>query len=327
MTSVPFTCRVCDHNGPARSFSAREMMYGIGDVFSYVQCEGCKTLQIEQIPKDLGPYYQSSYYSFTPVKEDGFVRRIINRALGIRERGYIENSWYRGLFEAFIPPVEHTKLVLDALAYAKVSATSKILDVGCGNGTVLHRLKEGGYKNISGIDPYISQDILYKNGLRIAKKNISELEEKFDLITFHHSFEHVVDPVKTLQDAKQCLTPGGKILLRVPTVSSEAWDLYHTDWFQLDAPRHLYLFSRDSIKLLAAKSDLKFVGTYDDSSAGQFLASEQYRQGIALNAENSYLTSPKKSIFTSEQIEAFRLKAQAVNKAGRGDQIVVVLSK
>lgn len=324
---VSFTCRICQHTGSAESFLAREMMYGTGDEFSYVQCSACQTLQIEHIPDDLGRYYQDSYYSFTPVKENGPARRLMNFVLGIREKAYVQSQWYRQLFQWLLPPVEHTRLVLDALAFARASRSSKILDVGCGNGTILHRLKEGGFNHVGGVDPYIQQDIQYKNGLMISKKNLAEVEGKFDLITFHHSFEHVVDPIEILANAKRLLTEDGKILLRIPTVSSDAWDLYKTNWFQLDAPRHLYLFSRVAIELLAAKTGLQIAGTYDDSTAGQFLASEQYRQGIALDAKNSYLTSLKGSIFTPNDVSEFTDRAKSANAAKRGDQIVVLLTK
>ena len=58
-----------------------------------------------------------------------------------------------------------------------------------------------------------------------------------------------------------------------------------------------------------------------DSAAGQFIFSEQYRQGITLFDERSYMKNPKDSIFRPEQIEEYQKRAQALNKILRGDQI------
>ena len=64
-----------------------------------------------------------------------------------------------------------------------------------------------------------------------------------------------------------------------------------------------------------------------DSAAGQFIFSEQYKQGIALFDERSYMKNPKESIFRSEQVEEYQKRAQALNKILRGDQICIVFEK
>ncbi|MDR1147198.1 MAG: class I SAM-dependent methyltransferase, partial [Spirochaetaceae bacterium] len=64
-----------------------------------------------------------------------------------------------------------------------LSRNDKILDVGCGAGRMLFSLKENGFDKVLGIDPFLTDTILYKNGLTILKKTIHELEDGgFNLI-------------------------------------------------------------------------------------------------------------------------------------------------
>jgi hypothetical protein len=95
--------------------------------------------------------------------------------------------------------------------------------------------------NVLGIDPFLAEDIRYHNGLQILKKAIAELANEWDLIMFHHAFEHVPDPFETLQAASRLLSRHGVCLMRTPRVSSQAWERYGVNWVQIDAPRHFFI--------------------------------------------------------------------------------------
>jgi SAM-dependent methyltransferase len=84
-----------------------------------------------------------------------------------------------------------------------LSKNDKILDVGCGAGRLLFSLKENGFDKVLGIDPFLEDNIHYPNGLSILKKTIHELEDSgFHLIMLNDSFEHVSDPLETLESAE-----------------------------------------------------------------------------------------------------------------------------
>jgi SAM-dependent methyltransferase len=322
----PYRCRVCDATGAFPAVVAREMMFGLREPFRYRQCAACETLQIEAVPSDLGRHYGGAYYSFQRVAESGLKTRVRNRVLGLRERAYLTpSSPLRRVFDALIPPVEHTRLVLDALRAVGARPSWRILDVGCGGGTIMHRLRNGGFGGTAGVDPFIPETFTYRNGLRILKGEIADVEPGLDLITFHHSLEHVVDPTAVLVAARAKLSAGGRILVRVPTVSSYAWEHYGVDWVQLDAPRHLFLFSRRALAVLARRAGLRIVGQYDDSTALQFLGSEQLKADIPLDSERSYTRNPRASIFSEAQVAAFARRAAELNAQGRGDQVVAWL--
>jgi hypothetical protein len=69
-------------------------------------------------------------------------------------------------------------------------------------------------------------------------------------------------------------------------------------WVQLDAPRHFFLHSANSLGLLAGKVGMAVTETVYDSDELQFVGSEQYLKGIPLRSENSYVVNPSRSHFT-----------------------------
>jgi len=192
--------------------------------------------------------------------------------------------------------------------------------VGCGAGRLLYALKEAGIENLRGIDPFNEEDIQYENGLKIQKKEIHEVEGKWDIITFHHSFEHISDPVETLKTVANLLKTDGRCIIRIPIVPCYAWERYRVNWVQLDAPRHFFLHSVKSMNILAAKVGLEIYKIDYDSTALQFKGSELYLRDIPLMAGRS-----KTSIFSMRERYAFKVHAKELNENKQGDQAVFYL--
>ena len=64
----------------------------------------------------------------------------------------------------------------------------------------------------------------------------------------NHVIEHLHDPVDTLRHCWKILKPGGHITVITPNYGSSGHELYGPDWFALDPPRHLVLFTEDSLR-------------------------------------------------------------------------------
>ena len=196
-----------------------------------------------------------------------------------------------------------------------------------GTGFLLYFLKEAGFENVLGVEPHIDTDIEYANGLTIKKTWVHELGEEQDIVMFHHSFEHLPNPIEALEAVYRLLSPNGKCMIRIPLVSSEAWKKYGTDWVQLDAPRHFFLYSIESLKVLARKTNFKIKEIVYDSNDFQFWGSQQYLKDIPLMAENSYGKNPAKSIFTKAEIKNYKKMARKLNLESQGDQAVIYMVK
>lgn len=313
-------CRICGAIDEHRTYTAKEMMLGLRDQHRYFECKQCGCLQIVTVPADLARYYPENYYSYSATKATNPIKRALVR---LRDTWAATGHCHIGrLLNAVSPNPK-----LDSLRPLHLNKTSQILDVGCGAGHLLNSLYEAGFKNVLGIDPFNRENIAYPNGLRIEKRDIFSETGQWDVVMFHHSFEHLPDQYATLVQAFHITKPGGAVLVRLPTVSSFAWQHYGVNWVQLDAPRHLYLHSQRSLQLLAEKAGFKLEGVVYDSSALQFWGSEQYEQDIPLRDSRSYAESPKNSPFTPQRIQDFEIRAKELNALNQGDQAAFYLRK
>ncbi len=310
-------CRICGNVSGNQDYLAREMMFGLRTEFAYFQCAQCQCLQIREFPSDMARFYPANYYSMeAPLAESRGGFRAAWRRWDARYRLQACNCGRTKRQEIFA-----------WFRNAGAGLDAKILDVGCGRGALLHELWLDGFRNLTGVDPFIARDLEYANGIRIHKREMSALAGGFDLIMMHHSFEHMPDPKAVMSAAGKLLNPGGTVLIRIPVIPSEAWKEYGVDWFQLDAPRHFFIHSRKSIGLLAEGAGFRVDKVVFDSKAAQFWASEQYRRDIPHRSAQSYAENPKGSAFSPAQIRAYAARARAANRAEAGDAACFYLKR
>lgn len=324
---MDFPCRICENRRDNRIHRAVEMMFGMRDEFEYLECAACGTIQLIEIP-DLSRFYPADYYSFDAARELGLSNDLksrlaarlsadyfINRRNRIGKRLAEKKAWIKIYFPAYLRQFD-----LD------INFRSRILDFGCGAGRLLHILHYFGFRHLTGADAFIETDVFYPNGVKIYKRRLEELEPFFDLVMLHHSFEHLPNPLETLQEIHRLLRTDKFCLIRIPVVNF-AWEKYGVNWVQLDPPRHLFLFTEKSLRLLAEKAGFIVEKVIYDSESFQFWGSEQYAQDIPLNDARSYKGDISKSIFTAEQLIDWENQARNLNAQGKGDQACFYLRK
>ncbi len=333
-------CRICGNESGNQLHQAREMFFGTRDPFTYIECANCGTLQIQTVP-NLASYYSSDYYSFQAIEDKtgkaGIAANAL-RAVGsasrrsaadhyVGEDSLVSDFVYRQV-SRFAPHllVGFPDYLKQPGFDLKIDRDSKILDVGSGAGHVLISLSHFGFRNLTGIDPFIESDRVYDSGVRVMKTELSAVNDTFDLILSNHTIEHVPDPRATLSEIYRLLRPNRYAIVRMPVVSY-AWTEYGTNWVQLDAPRHLFLFTAKFFPKLAADAGFEVKQTAYDSTAFQFWGSEQYRRDVPLLDERSYFVNPDHSEFTPEQIAQYTAEAERLNAREAGDQAVFYLHK
>lgn len=313
-------CKICENTNALKEYRVKEMMFGFRDEFLYFQCGKCGCLQIAEIPNNMEKYYPSNYYSYSEIFY--FANSKIVEILKKKRDNYVifKKGLLGKLIDKYIPS---NNVQLKILSEIQLTRNSKILDVGCGKGNLLLLLQKNGFKNLVGVDPYIENDIEYENGLKIHKESIYNIKEKKDLIMFHHCFEHLSDPLETLQAVSNLLNDGGYCIIRIPTVSSYAWKHYKENWVQLDAPRHFFLHSKESINYLAKKVSLVVEKVVYDSTSFQFLGSERYMKNIPLHDD----FNTNESIFSTKEVKSFELRANELNINEEGDACAFIIRK
>lgn len=293
-----------------------EMHFGYRERFRYFECSECGCLQIVDFPSDVAKYYPPEYSSLTwaPSPPRG-LRHVLQR---VRDRYAVTGRGRLGKLLDRIFPYRF-KGVGEWLSKSGANRDTRILDVGCGRGELLFSLGDFGYRHLVGVDPFIAEDISYPNGVRVLRKTIHELRGTFDLIMFHHSLEHIPNQWETLRSASRMLSPTGHCIIRVPTASSFAWEYYRDNWVQIDAPRHFFLHSTESLRLLGEQAGLTLREICYDSTEFQFTGSEMYLNGILLATNGK--------IFSRGEIRKFQQRAQVLNSLGRGDQATFYFGK
>ena len=320
---VPKVCRICHSQADHRVYQVREMQFGTRELFQYFECSECKCLQLMNVPADLSRYYPATYESLNQRPPDYFRGAIKNKLKAFKTRFAVSG---RGPLTRSLDAMRpKSDPGIKALSLIKPSRHARILDVGCGSGHRLYELKNAGFHHLSGIDPFIRSDIHYPNGLTVKKQALEEVAGEWDVIMFHHSFEHLIDPLAALKLASKILVTGGTCLIRVPTTSSWAWETYRENWAQIDAPRHIVIPSEQGLALLASYAGFNVVRVEFDSTEFQFLASMFYRDDIAWNEARS--RADLQPMFGTRATSTFQQDAEKLNRQRRGDQLVCIMRR
>jgi SAM-dependent methyltransferase len=318
-------CKICGNAENNKIHIAQERMFGFGGDFEYLECSNCNCIQLLNIPRDLGKYYpQDQYYSlssgekFTNKKSlSNTIRQMQSDYLLFGKRKFIGNLLSIGY---------SSHDYFNWLKKVHANYNTEILDVGCGGGELLFRMRRNGFKNLTGNDPFNTNDI-HSDGVNIYKKEIYDLQGTFDFIMLNHSFEHMDQPLRVLKKLYELLNPKSYLLIRIPVSNSYCWQQYGVFWAPLDAPRHLYIQSEKSMNILSNEAGFEIKDIIHDGTAFQFWGSEQYKRSINLRAENSYEVSKEKSIFTKAQINEYKKRIKELNAQHLGGQAQFYLYK
>jgi 2-polyprenyl-3-methyl-5-hydroxy-6-metoxy-1,4-benzoquinol methylase len=299
-----FCCHFCGSRD-GLEFAAVERMLGLRDSFLYRECRSCSSIQISKTPENLADYYPKEYYSFQALSLSGPAKIILKK---------IRMLIFKNL-KIFSPRYGYW------LKKVNPKFDARIADIGCGSGQLLYELFCGGFENLEGYDPFISDDKQLETGLRLFKKGFGDAQGMFDLIMMHHSFEHMANPAGVLGDCFEKLNPGGKLLVRCPVADAQVWKDKGNLWAQLDAPRHLVIPSVQGMIKLAEVCGLILEEVEFDSDGFQFWATELFERGERLDREKVGKYFSKKDLMYLEK------KALRYNLEGKGDQACFYLSK
>lgn len=188
--------------------------------FPVLACEGCRLVQTG-VDQTVASKSYAGYYG----KRQSFFEVITNR---LRERRIVR-----------------------ALRRAE---PGMILDVGCGRGGFLARMRAAGW-TATGLERPGSgyEEVWKRHGLAVKTGTWDDADFSvglFDVVTFWHVFEHLPSPRRALQKVSRVLKPNGVLVIAVPDIAGLQGRLFKTDWFHLDVPRHLFHFSLDTLSAL-----------------------------------------------------------------------------
>jgi 2-polyprenyl-3-methyl-5-hydroxy-6-metoxy-1,4-benzoquinol methylase len=185
---------------------------------------------------------------------------------------------------------------------ARFAKSTPILEVGCGDGWLLRRLRELGFDDVLGIDPSRSAseaaaDYLV-SGYFPQDLPPGHRHRKFDLVISRHVLEHIEIPRAFMTALVASLSPAGELWIEVPDLDSSVARNLWSNFYQL----HCNYFSAITLDQMAAVAGLRCVAAeLVDIFGGSLL--RKYVHGVA-----GTLPQPARLIHVHKQVEEFRTK-------------------
>lgn len=246
-------CIVCQRKEFLFLFRTKDRMFDVPGQFDVKKCQRCDLFFLDPQPSKsvLEKHYpRYQYYSYKgEIKGlSGLIRQF---------RSYLIKNYYKPTILSRV----FSLLVQSVPGIPKRPNRKpwRVLDVGCGSGDTLMALNELGW-DVYGLE-------IDKNAIRLAKKrglvNIklggyekieSFPDNYFDCIRLYHVIEHLPNPYRCLQLIYKKLKPGGEIVLGTPNAQSLVSKIFGKNWYNLDIPRHLFVFSPNTLSSLVKKA-------------------------------------------------------------------------
>lgn len=249
-----------------------DRMIGARGRFSIRCCASCSLMVTDPVLStiaDFKKYYPDSYYSYNPPGSKSFKDRL---ALYLYNLFYNPRQRYNPLRYALFPVsyfVRGTHIVPGA----------RILDIGCGGGYFLQRMKDLGMR------PY---------GIELGDRGVQECRRRrilvwdvpvekapiknnfFDVITISAVLEHVADVKATLKASYKVLKPGGRIVIMVPNARGFSARIYGEYWSEWDIPRHITHFTKNDLRRYLEETGFTDIHFKNVGSSFQFTQSLSY---------------------------------------------------
>lgn len=144
---------------------------------------------------------------------------------------------------------------LDALRVRRlIGERGRILDIGCGDGSALARLRSHGAWDLHGVE--FDDAAANKARERRLDVRVGDVvsagftENSFDLVRMGHVIEHVLDPIATTDHVFKLLKPGGYLIGETPNTNCADFRLFRNYWGALHVPRHLTFFNVSNLTCL-----------------------------------------------------------------------------
>jgi SAM-dependent methyltransferase len=203
-----------------------------GEAFAIWECAACSFRFTQDVPAEavIGKYYQSENY----ISHSNTKAGLVNRLYHIVRKRTLQSK--RRLVQRC------TGLQQGAL-----------LDIGAGTGAFLHTMQQAGWQ-VTGLEPDAGACSVAESQYGLHLQSTNQLFQlppaSFHCITLWHVLEHVHNLDGYLQQLKNLLAPGGKLIVAVPNYTSKDAAVYGPYWAAWDVPRHLWHFSPQSVRAL-----------------------------------------------------------------------------
>ncbi|WP_240143647.1 class I SAM-dependent methyltransferase [Nitrosomonas sp. JL21] len=278
-------CYLCGNEGKVMYRHLTDTHFGAPGEWTLKACTGidCGLLWLDPRPTidDIGKAYRQ-YYTHGNMKDVcpsywiRFIRAILHGMSTHLLRLHSERRRYKCMYLDKTPP-------------------GRLLEVGCGNGKRLARMRTMGW-NVMGqeIDPAASEYARMQKGITVHLGPLETLDKsnEYDAIIVSHVIEHVHDPVDLLRNCHRLLKKDGLLLMLTPNAASFGHRTFGSAWRGLEPPRHLHLFTSKTLILLGKEAGFNRQRVWT-TSVGAFGIGQQSRAPTGILSPGAGFMSPR----------------------------------
>jgi SAM-dependent methyltransferase len=202
----------------------------------------------------------ASYQTHEPAVESTLRR--LHSSVGdsyVRRRfGYgTDKPWLYPL--AFFNPAGLAEFGRTVMYLPAPATGARVLDVGCGNGDFLVRMRQLGWE-VEGVEPdAVAAGIAREKGIKVYGGDLPSARfpaGAFEAVAMSHVVEHVHDPIAVLAECRRILKPDGTLVAITPNADSWGHRTFRDAWYALDPPRHLMLYRAANVRVLFERAGL-----------------------------------------------------------------------
>ncbi len=223
----PRVCAVCGISSNEARWHVSDALLHTAGTFDIVSCTGCGTLRVEPLPP-----FSARRESFT----DEYP--LFDWALG-RKQAVTDERIAR-----FAPQIAEIN---------RRRHPGRLLDVGAGDGYFMLGMQTRGWE-VRGIElnEAVAAYAREQLGLDMTAGAEHEVDWQgpYDCITLFGVLEDVDDPNACLARCRENLADGGLLVVQTHNIASWEARWFGPDWFNIEAPRHVWHFSPPTLERL-----------------------------------------------------------------------------
>ena len=271
--SKKVNCPLCK-NLAIHEMSSNDLMFKKNKIYDYYFCRLCDLTFINPLPNlvEIKNFYPDSYMVFEParLKKINIIEKVRLQA----KHGYInlinkDNYLFNLLGFCLLKSREHIDYV----------ESGKFLDIGCGNGSRLLKMRNLGWQvtgvelNKKAFNECVNHNL---NVFNSTLENTKFEDNSFDVVYMSHLVEHLANPCEIFEIVNKILKPNGLLYIKTPNRNSLGRKIFGKYWYANDIPRHLFLFSKTSLVNVFKKLNMNLEYYSQDTTPKIFLNSIDY---------------------------------------------------
>jgi SAM-dependent methyltransferase len=255
---------------------ARDRQHGLSDqTFVYSRCGSCGVVYQSLRPAEAGiaTFYPDNY---GPYQSAGTLVRFDPPGrpqgphFGAARRRF--RHWMVALARRLNKSLERRypdslPRIIDTV-YTPPRPGAVFLDYGCGSADALDRARSRGWETI-GVDflePVMDAVRLAGHKALLCDDRLWDAipDGSVDLVRMNHVIEHLYHPHEVFRRLRPKLRPGGRLHLATPNANSATFRMLRRNWFPLECPRHIVIYTPRAARRLLRTAGFSHVRCYQE---------------------------------------------------------------